>query len=167
MTTATSTTITRRPILFADASEREQRSFHGMSIGVLATGGDTAERYAVVELVFPPGQATPLHRHLDDEESFVVLYGEVIVLAGDREPVRVGAGGFIHIPAGMTHALRVPDGDSARVLNITTPGHERFMRAAGTPGRSDEPATPQDQARLMQAADTYATEILGPPPELD
>src|SRR4029079_5613178 len=72
-----------------------------------------------------------------------------------------------HIPAGMTHALKVPDGDSARGLNITTPGHERFMRAAGTPGRSDEPATPQDQARLMQAADTYATETLRPPPEPD
>jgi quercetin dioxygenase-like cupin family protein len=167
MTTANSTTITRRPILLADASEREQRSFHGMSIGVLATGGDTAERYAIVELVFPPGQATPLHRHLDDEESFVVLYGEVIVLAGDSEPIRVGATGFVHIPAGVTHALKVPDGGSARVLNITTPGHERFMRAAGAPGRSDAPETPQDAARLMQAAEAYATEILGPPPELD
>jgi hypothetical protein len=41
------------------------------------------------------------------------------------------------------------------------------MRAAGTPGRSGGLQTPQDQARLMQAAESYATEVLGPPPELD
>ncbi len=167
MSSATSTTITRRPILLPDASEREQRSFYGMPVSVLATGGDTAERYAIVELVLPPGMATPLHRHLADEESFVVLYGEVTCLAGDADPVRIGAGGFIHIPAGMTHALKVADGDSARVLNITTPGHERFVRDSGTPGSGGAPDTPQDVARMMQAAEAWATEILGPPPELD
>jgi quercetin dioxygenase-like cupin family protein len=163
---STTTTITRRPILFADASEREQRAFFGTTVTVLATGGDTAGRYAVVELVLPPGTATPLHRHLADEESFVVLYGEVVCQAGDRAPVRIGAGGFIHIPAGMSHALEVPAGGAARVLNITTPGHERFIREAGAPGGRDEPATPQDEARFVAAADAHATEIMGPPPGL-
>jgi quercetin dioxygenase-like cupin family protein len=165
--TTTSTTITRRPILLADASEREQRSFRGDAVTVLATGGDTAERYAILELVLAPGTATPLHRHRTDEESFVVLYGEIVVQAGDQPPMRIGTGGFVHVPAGMSHALKVPEGDSARILNITTPGHERFVRAAGLPGAGPDLLTPQDEARLMAAAETYGTEILGPPPALD
>jgi quercetin dioxygenase-like cupin family protein len=167
VTTTTTSTITRRPIVLADASEREQRSFLGDAVTVLVTGGDTAERYAILELVLAPGTATPLHRHRADEESFVVLYGEIVVQAGGQPPVRVGAGGFVHVPAGMSHALKVPEGDTARILNITTPGHERFVRAAGTPGRAAGAETPQDMARLVQAAETYGTEILGPPPVFD
>jgi len=165
--TTTPTTITRRPIVLVDASEREQRSFLGDAVTVLATGGDTAERYAILELVLAPGTATPLHRHRADEESFVVLYGEILVQAGDQPPVRIGAGGFVHVPAGMSHALRVPDTDSARILNITTPGHERFVRAAGLAGPGPDLVTPQDEARLMAAAEAYGTEILGPPPAFD
>jgi quercetin dioxygenase-like cupin family protein len=164
--TSMTTSISRRPILFADASEREQRSFLGTAVTVLATGGDTAERYAIVEMVLPGGTAEPLHRHNADEESFVVLYGEVVAQAGDQPPVRIGPGGFIHIPAGMSHALEVPAGDAARVLNITTPGHERFVREGGAPGHGNDLETPQDEARLVAAADAYATEILGPPPGL-
>jgi quercetin dioxygenase-like cupin family protein len=163
----TPTTITRRPSVLADASEREQRSFLGDAVTVLATGGDTAERYAILELVLAPGTATPLHRHRADEESFVVLYGEIVVQAGDQPPVLVGAGGFVHVPAGMSHALRVPEGDSARILTITTPGHERFVRAAGLSGPGPDLLTPQDEARLMAAAERYGTEILGPPPAFD
>ena len=66
----------------------------------------------------------------------------------------------------MSHALAVPEGDAARVLNITTPGHERFVRAAGTPGPGSDVETPQDEARIAAAADAFATEILGPPPAL-
>jgi quercetin dioxygenase-like cupin family protein len=164
----TATTPTRRHVITAMA-ERERIWFFGGTVGVLATGADTDERYAIVEQHLPAGTATPHHAHLNDEESFVVLTGEVVYQVGDDAPVLVGAGGFIHVPAGLPHAFRVTDGADARLLNITTPGHERFIRAAGDPAGSDgfPPAGPPDMPRVLAAAELYGTAILGPPPALD
>ena len=79
------------------------------------------------------------------------------------------AGGFIHVPAGMPHAFRVTDAGDARLLNITTPGHERFVRAAGDPAGAYGLPTrrPPDMPRLLKAAEAFRTAILGPPPALD
>ena len=163
----TATTPTRRPVITAMA-ERERIWFFGGTVGILATGADTDERYAIVEQHLPAGTATPLHAHLEDEESFVVLTGEVVYQVGDDAPARVGTGGFIHVPAGVPHAFRVTDAGDARLLNITTPGHERFVRAAGDPAESDgfPPAGPPDMPRVLKAAEEFGTAILGPPPEL-
>jgi quercetin dioxygenase-like cupin family protein len=163
----TATTPTRRPVII-EMAERERIWFFGGTVGVLATGADTDERYAIVEQHLPAGTATPLHAHLDDEESFVVLAGAVVYQVGDDAPVPVGVGGFIHVPAGVPHAFRVTDDGAARLLNITTPGHERFVRAAGDPAGTDgfPPAGPPDMPRVLAAADEFGTAILGPPPEL-
>lgn len=163
----TATTPTRRPVII-EMVERERIWFFGGTVGVLATGADTDERYAIVEQHLPAGTATPLHAHLDDEESFVVLAGAVVYQVGDDAPVPVGVGGFIHVPAGVPHAFRVTDDGAARLLNITTPGHERFVRAAGDPAGTDgfPPAGPPDMPRVLAAADEFGTAILGPPPEL-
>lgn len=163
----TAATSTRRPVISAMA-ERERIWFFGGTVGVLATGADTDERYAIVEQHLPADTATPLHAHLEDEESFVVLAGEVVYQVGDDAPVRVGVGGFIHVPAGVPHAFRVTSDGDARLLNITTPGHERFVRAAGDPAAADgfPPAGPPDMPRVLAAAEKFGTAILGPPPEL-
>jgi hypothetical protein len=97
-----------------------------------------------------------------------VLAGAVVYQVGDDAPVPVGVGGFIHVPAGVPHAFRVTDDGAARLLNITTPGHERFVRAAGDPAGTDgfPPAGPPDMPRVLAAADEFGTAILGPPPEL-
>ena len=164
----TATTPTRHAVFVAEA-ERERIWFFGGTVGVLVTGDETDQRYAIVEQHLPAGTATPLHVHRTDEESFVVLTGEVVAQVGDGAPARIGIGGFFHVPAGMPHAFRVTGDADARLLNITTPGHERFVRAAGDPagGAGFPPAAPPDMPRLLAAAETYGTEVLGPPPALD
>ena len=69
----------------------------------------------------------------------------------------------------MPHAFRVTGEGDARLLNITTPGHERFVRAAGDPaGGAGFPYSPRrPHAAFLAAAETYGTEVLGPPPSLD
>jgi quercetin dioxygenase-like cupin family protein len=159
-------TSTRDPVLLAP-DERERVWFFGGVVSVMATGDHTGDRYAVVEQHLPGGTVTPLHRHREDEESFVVLSGEIVIKAGDAAPARLAAGGFVHVPAGMPHAFAVTSPE-VRLLNITTPGHERFIRAAAEPaGAGFPPAGPPDMQRLLPAAGAYGTDILGPPPALD
>jgi len=57
--------------------------------------------------------------------------------------------------------------ETARFLDLTTPQHEHFMRAAGEPaqGRELPPAVPPAMVEKVNAiAQQYGVEILGPPP---
>ncbi len=56
--------------------------------------------------------------------------------------------------------------ETARVLVLTTPQHERFFRAAGEPARARTlpPEGPPDMEKVEAAAQEFGVAILGPPP---
>ncbi len=54
----------------------------------------------MVEMLAPPGDQPPLHRHQD--EGFYVLEGELSLWAGD-EHVVLRAGQFANAPRGVPH----------------------------------------------------------------
>ena len=110
--------------------------------------------------------ATPLHVHREDDESFYVMEGELTVYLEDSEhPIPASAGAFVHIPGGVVHAFRV-ESETARWLDLTTPQHERFMRAAGEPARERvlPPEGLIDMEKVEAAQQQHGIEILGPPP---
>src|SRR5919199_3841368 len=126
-----------------------------------ATAEQTGGRFSLVEQLAPRGMATPLHVHRQDDESFYVIEGELTVYLEDIDhPVPVSAGAFVHVPGGVVHAFRV-DSETARWLDLTTPQHERFMRAAGEPApeRVPPPSGPPDMGKVMAAAQRYGVEI--------
>ena len=52
------------------------------------------------------GKVTPLHLHPDEDESFHILEGEVLVQIDGEEHLG-GPGSFISVPRGVPHALAV------------------------------------------------------------
>jgi len=58
--------------------------------------------HAMVEMLAPPGDQPPLHRHHDEDEGFYVLEGELSLWAGD-EHVVLRAGQFANAPRGVPH----------------------------------------------------------------
>lgn len=143
--------------------------FFGTLATFKATAEQTGGRYTLIEQVAPRGVATPLHVQPEDDESFYVLEGELtFYLEEDGQPIPASAGSFVHIPKGTPHAFQV-NSETARFLDLTTPQHENFMRAAGEPaqGRVLPPAGPPDMEKVNEvnaAAQEYGIEILGPPP---
>jgi quercetin dioxygenase-like cupin family protein len=140
--------------------------FFGTLATFKATAEQTGGQYSLVEQVAPRGVATPLHVQPEDHESFYVLEGELTFYLEDGQPIPAPAGSFVHIPKGMPHAFQVDSG-TARFLDLTTPQHEHFMRAAGEPaqGRELPPAVLPDMVEKVNAiAQQYGVEILGPPP---
>jgi mannose-6-phosphate isomerase-like protein (cupin superfamily) len=140
--------------------------FLGNLVTVKASAEDTGGRASVVEFLNPPGFAPPLHRHLHEDEMFLVLEGEARFLCGG-EDLAAGPGDFVHLPAGLPHTFLVGSGGPLRTLQITTPGgFEAFAAAVGGEAperRLPEPA-PVDPAALAHAAQLHGVEILGPPP---
>jgi mannose-6-phosphate isomerase-like protein (cupin superfamily) len=140
--------------------------FLGNLVTVKAAAEDTSGRATVVEFLNPPGFGPPLHRHLHEDEMFLVLEGEARFLCGGEE-LAAGPGDFVFLPAGLPHTFLVGPGGPLRTLQITTPGgFEDFAAAVGEPAaerRLPEPG-PIDPAALAHAAQLHGVEILGPPP---
>ena len=148
-----------------DGGEGEALWFFGTLLLLKATGEQTGGRFCLCEQRGRRGMATPLHRQPADDETFVVLEGGVRFFLGDGPPVAAGPGATVHVPAGTPHAFAVAS-EAARWLDLTTPNHEAFFRAAGEPApeRVLPPYAPPDMAKVGAAAERFGVEILGPPP---
>ena len=77
------------------------------------------EQISVIEIGFDDSLVVDPHTHGDHTDSFLVLEGEVVFTAGDKE-VTLGPGGFISSPPNARHGFRSAGG-FARVLNIHSP----------------------------------------------
>jgi mannose-6-phosphate isomerase-like protein (cupin superfamily) len=122
---------------------------------------------------FSHGERGPdLHVHHEHTDAFYVLDGELTFELGPRsEPVTVGAGGFVAIPALVGHSFVNASGDDARWLNFHAPdrGFADFLRSlrAGTPGSWDSCAMPAggglapELAVVLPAADGRVMDLPG------
>ena len=68
----------------------------------LATGEETGGRYATFESLVPPGGGPPPHVHSREEESFLVLEGEMTFVLGDERFV-AAPGTFVNMPIDSRH----------------------------------------------------------------
>jgi quercetin dioxygenase-like cupin family protein len=138
-----------------------------MLVTVKATAEQTGGEFLLIEELAPQGTATPLHVHPEDDESFVVLDGEMTFYFEDGHPIPASTGSFVHIPKGyVPHAFRV-ESKTARFLVLTRPPHERFIRAAAEPARTRPlpPVSAPDMERVFAAAREAGMEFVGPAPE--
>lgn len=137
----------------------------GSLMTIKVTGEATGGSHSVVEVVEPPGAASPVHIHVEDE-TFCVLEGEYTVRCGDLEAI-AGPGTIVRLPRGIPHSHHVTGDGTARALMIFAPGgFDRYFAEAGTPTERRQlpaPAAP-DPARLTAIGERYGLQIVGPPP---
>lgn len=136
---------------------------------ILLSGRDTAGRYALIDMLVPPGGGPPPHRH-DFEEMFTVLEGEVLVtFRGETMVVRRGE--TINVPANAPHAFRNASDAPARLLCMCTPaGQEDMFLEIGVPvaTRTSVPPPPDPAlraaglAKVLSLAPKYRSEFLLP-----
>jgi quercetin dioxygenase-like cupin family protein len=139
--------------------------FMGGRMTVLLSGADTDGALNAIDQDLPAGLATPLHVQPHDDETFVLLDGE-IELWVEGQLRRAGAGEAVFVARGTRHAFRVVS-DGARLISFGTPaGHEHFFALGGAPAPegSTPPDGPLDMERMGQAAAAARVELLGPPP---
>jgi hypothetical protein len=114
------------------------------------------------------GNASPVHVHDRDDETFFVLDGELRVFVGEQEHT-AGPGTVAILPRQVGHAYLVISA-TARFLTLHTPaGFEQFATEVGEPAQAltlpPPPAGPPDFAALAQAAARHQITILAPPPQ--
>jgi quercetin dioxygenase-like cupin family protein len=132
----------------------------------LATGDHTAGAFSLVDEQAKRGESVPRHLHRDDVESFYVIAGEITFYLGDDPGVRVGAGGFVHLPGGTIHGFRI-ESETARYLILTTPRHGQFYRAITLPSRPGglPPLDSIEGSQIAKACEKFGVEFVGPLPK--
>jgi quercetin dioxygenase-like cupin family protein len=119
----------------------------------------------IVEATGPQGDMPPLHVHHLEDETFVVLEGELTVHTPEGS-VSLSAGEALVAPKGVPHVYRV-ESATARWLAVTTPGDfAKFVLAASEPAEYDglPPAGREvDPGPVFAIADAHGIDILGPP----
>jgi quercetin dioxygenase-like cupin family protein len=135
---------------------------------VKATTESTGGAFSMVYQVAPPGHATPYHLHHVEDEAFYVLDGEYTFICNGAKTI-VGPGGYIFLPRGIPHGIRVSSSTPATVLILATPGSGfvGMMQEVARPALErvlPEPSPP-DIEKLKRACAKYQIDILGPLPE--
>ena len=108
-------------------TDAEVLEFPGGSLmSLLAEGVGTAATITVHRSLLRSGaQGASPHHHETTTELIFVVSGSLELLVGERS-LSVGAGDLAVIPPGVTHAFRAAAGCDADVLDVVTPGVERF-----------------------------------------
>jgi len=132
-----------------------------------AVGEDTGGQFWLAEQVSNRGYASPLHRHTNEDELFIVLDGELSIGVDDRT-YQAAAGSITFAPRGLAHTFQV-ESPEARFLILSTPaGFERWFFETGMPAQelTVPPAMelPPDIEGLIRSLKAYDVELVGPPP---
>jgi quercetin dioxygenase-like cupin family protein len=133
-----------------DAPGMRHISMVGDTYTILVSGGQTAGRYCLVDMLVPDGGGPPPHRH-DFEEMFALLDGELeFTFRGGTQTVR--AGSTVNIPANAPHAFRNTSGRTVHMLCMCTPaGQDEFFLAVGIPVKSRTAPPPPPPGKEEQA----------------
>lgn len=128
-------------------------------------GEQTGGAFALLEALAPPRSGPPPHRHLGEEETFVVLEG-ALAFTANGHTVPAPAGTVIHVPRGTVHSYTTVSTTPVRMLFLYAPaGMERMFGEIGTaarPGVPAPPLTPEDVAKLLSVAAKYHFEVMEP-----
>lgn len=133
----------------------------------LIEGEATQGRYALIDMLIPPGGGPPRHRH-NFEEMFHVLAGRFEITL--RDEVSVAEPGMtVNVPANVPHRFRNLSDEHGRLLCLVSPaGLERFFAEFGDPVASRTAPAPdltdderkQRMQKAMALAPGYGIENL-------
>ena len=130
----------------------------GSRVRIMLSGEQTGGAFTMVEDVTPPGGGPPPHIHSREDEGFVVLEGEIEILAGDRW-VRGPPGTAAFAPRGVPHTYRNAGSTPSRMLVTISPaGFEKFFVEVDRMSASGPP-TPE---KLIELGAKFGLEFLPP-----
>jgi quercetin dioxygenase-like cupin family protein len=111
--------------------------------------------WSLTQVSAPRGIGAPPHAH-DFGESYYVLAGALAVTAAGNEIV-IGAGEFVHIPAGTVHGFKAISDAAAQFLVLQSPGDaDEFFRACAR----DAPNLPADLARVPEIGARHGVRVV-------
>jgi mannose-6-phosphate isomerase-like protein (cupin superfamily) len=120
--------------IYVPASAGFKTWFAGDIYSVKLTAADAHGSIGIVQASVPPGGGPIPHTHLDQDETFYVLGGELEFLDGERTFV-ARTGDLVHVPRKVRHRFLNVGFHPAQMLFLYTPGGSEGLFVEG----GDEP----------------------------
>jgi len=135
-------------IIIEPGEGRVLRAF-GEEVIILLDGEQTGGRQTMWLETTPPEGGPPLHFHINDDETFHVLEGQMAFFQNSKW-YEVGPGGSAFVPRGQMHTFKnVGEGNSRMLLSTSPAGFDVFFsRCAEEWARPGGP----DMSRVFQIA---------------
>ena len=111
-------TILQQPIVVSPDSGRVLKL---LGVTHKLTGAQNGGAYYLCEAEFGPESGSPLHIHHYEDEVIYVLDGEIDIRL-DNQKLHAPAGGIIHLPKNVPHALYNPLKTPLRIMVWAIPG---------------------------------------------
>jgi mannose-6-phosphate isomerase-like protein (cupin superfamily) len=149
------------------ANEGEALWWMGSLVLIKASGKDTHNQFALVEVVEHEGAEAPLHVHHNEDEGFWILEGSLTFEVGDQT-IQAEAGTFLFGPKDVPHRYTVNKGPAWLLFILAPSGFEEFIRetsepapTSSLPSRPNAPPSDEEMEQLMPIVQKYGMEILG------
>lgn len=118
----------------------------------------SAHPLTVLTVVVPPASVVAPHVHLQDEETYFLLSGTLVMLV-ENQAIPIEPGDLVHIPPGTAHGYRNLSGRPARLLvwvlgRPMTPFFVDVAREVRT--------IPEDLVKLPEILQAYGIEMAEP-----
>jgi quercetin dioxygenase-like cupin family protein len=136
----------------------------GQVIDLKLDGSRTARQFLLLEVTTEPGGGAPQpHVHTREDETLVLLEGEVTVEIGS-ERRKVLPGDVVFFPRNVPHSFANTGDVRSRGIGVVTPaGLEAFFRKLGVPKTGEEPPpgyVEPDEEAMKAAAARVGMELL-------
>jgi quercetin dioxygenase-like cupin family protein len=138
---------------------KPERYYFDVALGsILLSGEDTGGAYSLLDLSVAPGLGAPHHRHTSEDETYLVLSGELEAIVGD-ETFTLRAGETLMAPRNIPHQLRNPGTVANHYLIMFSPaGFEEFLKATSVPAPYDAVAPTEPPAIAVRNVFELAAE---------
>jgi quercetin dioxygenase-like cupin family protein len=130
----------------------------GHLMSILVKSGQTGGRYALLRATERRGLEPPPHTHTKEDESFLILGGEVVYTVGNQT-FQAKEGDVMFLPRNIQHSFKIQSEKLETLMLLTPGGFENYFVEMSQPAEDVAlpplPQGPPDIARLIKVASKY------------
>jgi quercetin dioxygenase-like cupin family protein len=149
-------------IYLAQPDQQQQLEWlDGGTLALLLDGKATDGQLMMGRFDVSKGEAPPFHKHLNEDEVFMLIKGTALVWFDEQE-YELAEGGVVYLPRGIPHGYRITSANADLLMLNTPAGIEGMFRETGR-----DKSTPRPPGFKVipnpEVSQKYGNVVVGPP----
>ncbi|NCI47595.1 cupin domain-containing protein [Sediminibacterium soli] len=148
--------------LLANRNRENSYWYIGHLMSLLLTSKQTGGSYALLRATERRGLEPPPHTHTKEDETFLILNGEVTYTVGNNS-FHAGPGDTMFLPKNIQHSFKIKTEKLETLMLLTPGGFENYFIEMSEPAARIElpplPSAPPDISKLVATAAKYGIQF--------
>jgi quercetin dioxygenase-like cupin family protein len=148
--------------MLANRNKENSWWYIGHLMSLLVTSKQTDGRYALLRATERRGLEPPPHTHTKEDETFLILRGEVQYTVG-KQTFNAKEGDVMFLPKNIQHSFKIQTEELETLILLTPGGLEHYFVEMSTPAEELQlppmPKGPPDIKKLIATASKYGVKF--------